>query len=75
MKYAIIWLVLAFVIACLVWSQNLPTFHRLAENGVSENATIVELLPQIHNTVRYEYRVAGQTYQGRMGSIETRIIR
>jgi hypothetical protein len=68
MKYAIIWLVSAVVIACVIGSQNLPTFHRLAEKGVSEKATIVELLPQIHNTVRYEYQVAGQTFQGRMGS-------
>ena len=68
MKYAILWLVLAVVIACVVGSLNLPTNHRLAEKGVSENATIVELLPQIHNTVHYEYQVAGQTFQGRMGS-------
>ena len=68
MKYVILWLVLAVAIGCLVGSQNLPTYHRLAERGVSGKATIVELLPQIHNTVRYEYQVAGQTYQGRMGS-------
>jgi hypothetical protein len=67
-KYAIIWLVLAVGIACLTGSLNLPTYHRLAEKGVSGSATIVELLPQFHNTVRYEYHVAGQTYQGRMGS-------
>jgi len=68
MKYAIIWLGLAVGIGCLVGSLNLPTFHRLAEKGVSEKATIVELLPKFHNTVRYEYQVAGETYQGRMGS-------
>lgn len=68
MKYAIIWLVLAVVIGCLIGSQNLPTFHRLAERGVSEEAAVVELLPQYHNTVRYEYHVAGKTFQGQMGS-------
>ena len=68
MKYAILWLVLAVVTGFFIGSQNLPTFHRLAERGVSENATVVELLPQFHKTVRYEYHVAGQAYQGRMGS-------
>ena len=68
MKYTITWLVLAVVVAIGIGSLNLPTFYRLAERGVSEKATVVELFPQNHNTVRYEYKVAGQVLQRRMGS-------
>src|ERR1700761_3105067 len=68
MKYVILWLVLAVIIGCMIGSQDLPTYHRLAERAISGKATVIELLPQQHNTLRYEYQVAGQTYQGRMGS-------
>jgi hypothetical protein len=36
--------------------------------GVTGQAIVVELLPKNHNTLRYEYQVAGRTFQGRMQS-------
>jgi Protein of unknown function (DUF3592) len=68
MKYAITWMVLAIVIAVGIGSLNWPAYCRMAARGVSGKATVVELLPKIHNTVRYEYAVGGQTFQGQMQS-------
>jgi hypothetical protein len=36
--------------------------------GVPAQATVSELLPQIHDTLRYEYHVAGRGFQGQMQS-------
>jgi len=40
----------------------------MAERGVSGKATVVALLPKIHNTVRYQYEVGGQRFEGQMQS-------
>jgi hypothetical protein len=40
----------------------------MAARGVSGQATVIELLPKNHNTLRYEYHVAGRTFQGQMQS-------
>ena len=66
MRYAITWLVLATVVAVGIGSLNWPSYHRLAVAGVPGQATVVELLPKTHNTVRYEYRVGGQVFEGQM---------
>jgi hypothetical protein len=68
MKYAITWLLLAIVIAVGIGSLNWPKYRRMAARGISGKATVVELLPKIHNTVRYEYAVGGQTFHGQMQS-------
>ena len=68
MRYAITWLVLVIVVAIGIGSLNCPAYRRMAARGVSGHATVVELLPKIHNTVRYRYVVAGQTFQGQMQS-------
>jgi hypothetical protein len=68
MKYAITWLLLTIVIAVGIGSLNWSGYHRLAAVGVSGQASVVELLPKIHNTVRYVYRVGGQVFEGRMQS-------
>ncbi len=68
MRYVITWLVLAVVIAIGVGSLTLLSYRRMAVRGASGQATVIELLPQIHNTVRYEYHVAGRTFQGQMQS-------
>ena len=68
MKYAITWLLLAIVIAVGIGSLNWPAYRRMAAQRISGKATVVELLPKIHNTVRYEYKVGGQTFQGQMQS-------
>src|SRR5947208_798615 len=38
----------------------------MAARGVSAKATVVELLPKIHDTVRYQYEVGGQRFEGQM---------
>lgn len=68
MRYAITWLVLATVIAVGIGSLNWPAYHRLVEVGVSGQASVLELLPKIHNTVRYEYHVGGHMFEGQMQS-------
>jgi hypothetical protein len=68
MRYVITWLVLATVIAIGIGSLNWPAYHRLVAVGVSGQASVLELLPKIHNTVRYEYRVGGKVFDGRMQS-------
>src|SRR5437016_1374800 len=68
MKYAITWVVLAFVIAVGIGSVNWPAYRRMAARGVSGKATVVELLPKIHNTVRYHYEVGGRKFEGQTQS-------
>jgi hypothetical protein len=68
MRYAITWLALAAVIAVGIGSLNWATYYRMVAVGVSGQASVVELLPNVHNTVRYEYRVGGEAFNGQMQS-------
>src|SRR5437867_7932565 len=68
MRYAIAWLVLIVVVTVEIGSLNWPSYRRLAARGVTGQGEVVELLPKIHNTVRYKYQVRGQTFQGQMQS-------
>jgi Protein of unknown function (DUF3592) len=68
MKYVLTWLVLAAVFVIVIGGANWPGLHRMTVRGVSGQATVIELHPEFHNTVRYEYHVAGQTFQGQMQS-------
>ena len=68
MRYLIAWLALAVVVGIGIGNLNWPNYRRMVVRGVSGQATVVELLPKIHNTVRYEYRVARQSFQGQMQS-------
>src|SRR5207249_8134067 len=68
MRYAITWLLLVTMLAIGIGSLNWPTYRRVAERGVSGQATVIELLPKNHNTVRYEYQVAGRTFKGQGSS-------
>jgi hypothetical protein len=68
MKYAITWLLLVVVIAVGVGAINWPSYRRMAARGVSAKATVLELLPSVHNSVRYQYEVGGQTFEGQMQS-------
>jgi hypothetical protein len=40
----------------------------MSTQGVLGHATVTALHPEFHNTVSYEYRVAGQTFHGQMQS-------
>ncbi len=68
MKYAITWLLLAVVTAVGIGGLNWPVYRRMAARGVLDKATVVELFPKIHDTVRYEYEVGGRTFEGKMQS-------
>ncbi|HUA37127.1 MAG TPA: DUF3592 domain-containing protein [Candidatus Sulfopaludibacter sp.] len=68
MRYAITWLALAGVIAIGIGSLNWPAYHRMMAAGVTGQARVIELLPKIHNTVRYEYHVGGLVFEGQMQS-------
>ena len=61
-------MVLAVVIAIGIGSLNCPFYRRMAVRGVSGQATVIELLPQMHDTVRYEYHVAGRAFRGQWQS-------
>lgn len=63
-EWAIPWLIIAVIVAFVVGSLNLPLLGRLVTDGVQAQATIVELTPKIHNTVRYEYQVGSQKFEG-----------
>jgi hypothetical protein len=64
MKWLLLWLFLAVAIALVVGSLNVPLYERLITKGVQTTATVVELTPKIHNTVRYEYQVGGNKFEG-----------
>jgi hypothetical protein len=64
MKWAILWLVIAATVAFVIGSLNVPHFYRLVMSGVQAKATVLELTPQIHGSVRYEYLVGGRKFEG-----------
>ncbi len=68
MRYAITWCLLAATFVFGFGRLNWASFHRLTVQGVSGQATVIELLPKIHNTLRYEYHIAGHTFHGQMQS-------
>jgi hypothetical protein len=68
MRYAITWLVLASLIAIGIGSLNWPAYRRMVSVGVLGQGRVVELLPKIHNTVRYDYRVGPRLFDGQMQS-------
>ena len=68
MRYAITWLALAVAVALGVGSLNWPAFRRMTRVGVIASGRVVKLLPKIHETVRYEYRVGGEVIEGQMQS-------
>jgi hypothetical protein len=68
MRYVLAWLLLAAAIAIGIGRLNWTSYRHMAAHGISGPATVMELLPKIHNSLRYEYQVAGRTFQGQMQS-------
>jgi hypothetical protein len=62
-----IWLLLAAVFALVTGSLNVPLLERLVAHGVKAQATVIELTPQMHGTVRYQYEVGGEKFEGQRG--------
>lgn len=61
-------MLLAVAIAFGIGSLNWGSFRRMTVRGVSGQATVIEVLPKIHNSLRYEYHIAGHAFQGQMQS-------
>jgi hypothetical protein len=68
MRYTLTWIALALAIAVGIGSINLPFLTRLTSRGVVGHGVVLELLPKIHNTVRYEYLVSGRKIEGQTQS-------
>jgi Protein of unknown function (DUF3592) len=68
MKYATWWFVLAIAITAGIGSINLPTYRRLVVHGALGQATVLEVLPHDHNTLRYQYQVDGKRFRGQTQS-------
>ena len=62
-KYVLLWLMVAAIIVG-IGSLNCPSLFRLVTRGVSSQGTVIALTPELHNTVRYEYHVAGEVITG-----------
>jgi len=68
MRYVLTWVSLVVAVAIGFGSLNWWSYRRLADRGALTQATIIELMPKVHNTLRYEYHVAGRAFQGQMQS-------
>jgi hypothetical protein len=64
LKYAVAWLVLMMLFAALIGGLNWLTYWKLAHRGVSVQGTVIQVLPEVHATVRYRYYVDGREYHG-----------
>jgi hypothetical protein len=64
-KFLGLWLAGAAVFAVsfgLGAGRSAWNFYRLSHDGVLTQGTVIGLEPENHNTVRYTYKVNGQTY-------------
>lgn len=57
-----------YLVILVIGSLNWPAYYRMTKRGIRGTGTVVQLLPEIHNTVRYEYQVAGRRFEGQMQS-------
>jgi hypothetical protein len=64
LKYAVAWLVLMMLFAALTGGLNWLTYWKLAHRGVSVQGTVIQVLPEVHATVRHRYYVDGREYRG-----------
>ena len=65
MRYVAAWFVLAIMTALGLGSINWRFFHQIADRGVVTKGVVLELMPKIHDTIRYEFKAGGNTYAGR----------
>jgi hypothetical protein len=64
LKCAVAWLVLMMLFAALTGGLNWPTYWKLAHRSASVQGTVIQVLPEVHATVRYRYYVGGGEYHG-----------
>ena len=60
------WMALVVAVAIGLGSLNWWPYHRVSNRWVSAKATVLQVLPQVHSTLRYDYHVDGRTFQGQM---------
>jgi hypothetical protein len=68
MKYTLAWLALALIIATALGSIDLRRYRRMTTHGIEGKAIVTELLPENHQTLRYEYHAGDRTFHGQMQS-------
>jgi Protein of unknown function (DUF3592) len=64
LKYAVAWLVLTILFAALTGGLNWLTYWKLVHRSVLTHGTVIQVLPEMHATVRYRYYADGREYQG-----------
>jgi hypothetical protein len=64
LKYAVAWLVLSILFALLTGGLNWLNYWKLAHRSASVHGTVIQVLPQMHATVRYRYHADGREYHG-----------
>ena len=66
----LIWFGLVLLIACLLGLRNLPTYYRLATEGIAIEATVEAKEPENHQFVQYSYQTGTETFhqKGTTGS-------
>jgi hypothetical protein len=64
LKYAVAWLVLSILFAALTGGLNWLTYWKLVHRSVSVPGTVIQVLPEMHATVRYRYHADGREYYG-----------
>jgi hypothetical protein len=64
LKYAVAWLVLSILFAALTGGVNWLTYWKLVHRSVSVHGTVIQVLPEMHATVRYRYRADGREHHG-----------
>jgi hypothetical protein len=68
MRYVITWIILALSLTIGIGSINWVRLRRITSRGVRGEAIVIGLFPTNHNTLRYEYHVAGKTFIGQTQS-------
>jgi hypothetical protein len=64
-KNLMAWAILSLVTGGLLFQFNGSRYWMLLRRGVQTEGTVIEILPQMHETVRYQYSAHGKVFQGR----------
>jgi hypothetical protein len=64
MQYAIIWMTLSCVTAISLAQIGWITYLRLVRQGIQTKGTVVQMFPESHALIKYEYEVGGRKFEG-----------
>jgi hypothetical protein len=62
-QWTALWFIIAGLIAFFIGGLNVPHLEHLTTRGVQTQATVTELTPKEHLTLRYEYQVDGKKFE------------